>query len=734
MPGTAPHQNSPLDPVAFEVIRHRLLGITDEQAARLCSISGSKHVTEMSDYNVGLYLADGSVATMGRTILFHSSSMAAMVRHIVADCAENPGIGPGDMFVVNNPWKGSVHGPDMGLVAPYFADGELIFWSGAMMHMADIGGMRAGSMGLDATESYQEGLLMPPVKLVEAGVVRNDIWNLILSQTRAAAAMALDLKGLMAANHAASDGLDKLIAQYGAATLMAVMSRLIELSEEHMRRRLRQLPDATIQAVGRLDRNATTGEIPVVKVELRKAGDQLTFDYSSSSAQVPDATNCTWGGLMAGLSAALLPTVAYDIPWNEGLYKPITVVCPEGRICNARRPAAVSGNIAGAVWEVEIATLTALSKLLACSDTYAGEAQASPAGRPSALNFFGVNQHGEHFTGRTYDVLASGAGAYADHDGVNAQGHHNIERVRISNIEALELDFPVMYLSRGLAQSPAGAGRTRGGQSLEAVMVSHKGRPSVGPVAGAWDVPDSEGLYGGYPGPETTTYLISGSNARELLAGGTVPVEHQLVGQTVAGPAAPRVRPLAEDDVLVWRGTAGAGWGDPLERPVADLQRDLDTGAISAACAEQVYGARLRDGSVDAEATEAQRAEIRAWRSSWAVTRQAAPAWAGQLDRVAPLGDVLEYVRDEAGEHFVRCVCGIVLSPAAENWRDYAGVHVAADGWEGIGLRVNRALELRSYCCPSCLRLLSVDCCAVGEPHPHDVQLHFSGARPDAAI
>jgi N-methylhydantoinase B len=729
MPGIAPHQEPALDPVAFEVIRHRLLGITDEQAARLCSISGSKHVTEMSDYNVGLYLADGSVATMGRTILFHSSSMAAMVRHIVADCAENPGINPGDMFIVNNPWKGSVHGPDMGLVAPYFADGELIFWSGAMMHMADIGGMRAGSMGLDATESFQEGLLMPPVKLVEGGVVRNDIWNLILSQTRAAAAMALDLKGLMAANHAASDGLDKLIAQYGAATLMTVMSRLIELSEEHLRRRLRQLPDATIRAMGRLDYNTATGEIPVVAVELRKEGDQLTFDYSGSSAQAPDATNCTWGGLMAGLSAALLPTVAYDIPWNEGLYKPIEVVCPEGRICNASRPAAVSGNISGAVWEVEIATLTAISKLLACSDIYAGEAQASPAGRPSALTFFGMNQHGERFTGRTYDVLASGAGAYASHDGVNAQGHHNIERVRISNIEALELDFPIMYLSRGLAGSPAGAGRSRGGQSLRAVMVSHKGRPSVAPVAGTWDVPDSAGMFGGHPGSETTTYLINDSNVRELMAGGTVPAEHQIVGKTVTDPAAPRVRQLAEDDVLVWRGTAGAGWGDPIERPAGELQRDLDSGAISAVTAERVYGARVRDGKVDPEATEARRAEIRAWRRSWAVSREELPAHAGQLERVAPLGDVLEYTRDESGAYFIRCGCGAVLAPAAENWRDYAGVHVAHDGFEDIGLRVNQGLELRSYCCPSCSRLLSVDCCAAGEPHPYDVELDFSGAR-----
>lgn len=712
-----------LDPVAFEVVRHRLLGITEEQAARLSSISGSKHVTEMSDYNVGLYLADGSVATMGRTILFHSSSMAAMVRHVVADCSDNPGIRPGDMFVVNNPWKGAVHGPDMGLVAPYFADGELIFWSGAMMHMADIGGMRAGSMGLDATESYQEGLLLPPVKLVEGGVVRTDIWNVILAQTRSAAAMALDLKGLMAANYAATEGLDKLVAQYGTDTLMGVMRRLIERSADRMRRRLLELPDATVRAVGRLDYSRGTDQVPVVAVEVRKQGEHLTFDYSGSSEQMSDATNCTWAGLLAGLSAALLPTIAYDIPWNEGLYQAITVVCPDGKVCNARQPAAVSGNIAGAVWEVEIATLTALSKLLACSDTYTSEAQASPAGRPSALTLFGVNQHGERFTGRTYDVLASGGGSYADHDGVNTQGHHNIERVRVSNVEALELDFPVLYLSRRLAPSASGAGRQRGGQSLGAMLIRHKGTPQAGPVAGAWDVPDSMGMFGGNPGAENTTYVVSGSNVRDLLAAGGVPTLEVITGDRLEGAGAPRVRTLLDDDVLVWHGTAGAGWGDPLDRSVDALRHDLDQGAIDPGEAASVYGIVFVAGHIDPTATQQRRDGIRAARTSWPVTNpdRAAPV-DYRLSRVAPLGDVLEIVRDRDGAHFVQCRCGTVLSRAEQNWRDHSGVGTSVDP----GLRMNSLLEMRSYCCPHCGVLLSVDCCEVGSAHPHDVILDLA--------
>ncbi len=158
-------------------------------------------------------------------------------------------------------------------------------------------------------------------------------------------------------------------------------------------------------------------------LKLSKTDDRLVFDYSDSSKQVPNSTNCTWGGLMAGICAGLLPTIAYDIPWNQGLYKPIEVICPEGRICNAEKPAAVSGNITGAIWEVEQTATIALSKLAACSDSYLREAQAAPAGRPGGgLNVIGTSNHGERLTTGTMDALGSGGGAYAHRDGVWTQG------------------------------------------------------------------------------------------------------------------------------------------------------------------------------------------------------------------------------------------------------------------------------------------------------------------------
>jgi N-methylhydantoinase B len=726
-PITSPAADVSVDPVTFEVIRHRLLGITDEQAAKIMAISGSKNVTEMSDFNVGLYLPDGSVATMGRTILFHAYSMATMVRYVMQDCAENPGIGPGDMFIVNNPWKGAVHAPDMCIVAPVFADGQLIFWSGALMHMADIGGMRQGGMGLDSTESYQEGLQLTPIKLVEGGVLRRDLWTMILSHSRMAPAMTLDLKGLMAANFAAAEGLAKLVQRYGVETLLAVMAGLIRLSDERMRRRLRELPNATVEAVGYLAYEPTTRTIPEVVLTLTKQDDRLIFDYSRSSPQVPNSTNCTFGGLMAGVCAGLLPTIAYDIPWNQGLYHPVEVICPEGLICNARKPAAVSGNISGAVWEVEMTATAALSKLAACSDQYLPEAQSSPAGRPGGgFRMIGVNNHGERVTAPTLDNLATGAGAYCHHDGVWTQGQHDIERLNISNAEALELDLPILYLWRGLARDSGGAGRHRGGLSLGALYATHKTEGLECRLGcHGWEIPNSPGVFGGLPSNENQRTWWRDSNAPALLAAGRIPTVEELEGEITPTVGRQGAIALGPRDVVFKTPQAGGGWGDPLDRVPAAVQDDLEFGAISPEAARTLYGAVLdADGRVDPAATAAHREALRAARRQWPARRQLAdPPAAETLTRVGPLGDRLDVVRDGRGAHWTRCHCGRVLAPARKNWREYAGCRAAAPAELGPTMRLNEQMEVRLYVCPGCGRLHAVDVCRRGAPDRHDIRL-----------
>ncbi|MET8989194.1 hydantoinase B/oxoprolinase family protein [Nonomuraea wenchangensis] len=719
-----------IDPVTFEVIRHRLLAITDEQGATLAAISGSTHVVEASDYNVGLYLPDGSVAAMGRTILSHSSSMAAITRSVIGDCADDPGINAGDMFIVNDPWKGTVHAQDVGVVAPIFYQGELLAWTGAMCHMVDVGGMTPGSFCIDATDSYQEGLQMPPTKLVDGGKVRTDVWNLVLAHTRMAATVNLDLRALIAANHTAIRAMTALADKYGAQTVRAVMSSLIELSEKRLRNRLARLPDASLHSRAFLDndgglalsRENATYEVDLV---LTKRGDSLHFDYSASSPQAKGYINCAFSGMMAGIAAALLPTLAYDAPWNEGLFKPVQVHCPEGLICNASRPAAVSGGALEAGWLVEMTAVECLSKLAACSDELIAEAQAVPAGGPDKFVLTGAGENGGRQTYVIMDCLATGGAAYAHRDGVWTQGQHNIERQKISNVEAVEMDSPLLYLWRGLVADSGGAGRTRGGMSMGAVYTVHGGRDVTAlNSAHGWEVPNSTGIFGGYPGAQNTRTVIHGSDVRARLAAGQIPAVEELSGDRPVMRGRQGLYHLGDDDVLATVPQAGGGWGDPLERSLTALQADLDFGAVTPEAAVRVYRAVLDgEGRIDEAATLARREQLRDERRAWPAERPLPAQPQGPRTRLHPLGDRLDVIEaDDA--RWVACHCGVVLAPAAEEWRRHAGMSVVHDVHAlGHATRLDEGLELRLYACPGCGRLHTADVVRREAAHLDDIRL-----------
>jgi N-methylhydantoinase B len=715
-----------VDPVTFEVIRHRLLAITDEQGATLAAISGSPHVVNANDFNVGLYLPDGAVAAMGRTILLHSASMALITRHVIEDCSENPGIEPGDMFVVNNPWKGSIHAQDMGVIAPIFVGGALLAWTGAMCHMPDVGGSRPGSFCSDATECYQEGLQLPPTKLVEGGEIRSDVWNLILSHTRAAPALSLDLRGLIGANNTAIRAMTELAQRYGADTVRQVMAGLIVLSERRLRQRLRSLPDAVVRSTAYLDNDGGLDETYDVSLTLTKSGEQLTFDYSDSSPQAPGYINCTYSGLMAGINAALLPSLAFDAPWNEGLLHPVEVVCPEGRICNATRPAAVSGGALEAGWLVEMTAVEALSKLLACSDDLIGEAQALPAGGPDQFVLSGVTAHGERFTHVMLDCLATGGGAYEHRDGVWTQGQHNIERQRVSNAESMELETPMLYLWRGLVTDSGGAGRRRGGQSMGSVYLVHGGAELKAMCNGhGWEVPNSAGVFGGYPGTQNIRELVRHSDAAQQLSAGRVPGRAaDLAGERPVMRGRQGMFPLETGDVISTIHQSGGGWGDPLARPVAELRRDLDNGAVSPGAAERVYGGVLdADGDIDRDATAARRAALLAQRRAWPSARPSVQLPEG-VRRIGPLGEALELVAAPDGVRFVRCTCGQGLSRADDPWRAHTAAHAGNDVHQvSMATRFSDQLELRYYACPGCGTLLALDVARKNSPIVHDVEV-----------
>ena len=168
-----------IDPITFEVVRNKLAAITEEQAITLKSVSGSPVVTDATDFNNGLYLPDGSIVTMGPQVIFHTGTMSSVIRSIIDNFTQNPGIREGDMFILNDPYRGAIHQPDVSIVAPVFHGGRQVGWAGSCAHQLDVGGMSFGSWAIGATEIQQEAMLLPGIKLVEGGVLREDLWQMI---------------------------------------------------------------------------------------------------------------------------------------------------------------------------------------------------------------------------------------------------------------------------------------------------------------------------------------------------------------------------------------------------------------------------------------------------------------------------------------------------------------------------------------------------------------------------
>jgi N-methylhydantoinase B len=307
-----------LDPVTFEILRHKLEAINEEQAIALKDVSVSPIVTAASDFNNALYTADGRIASMGPQVVFHSGAMPIVLRHVMEEFPQAE-IGEGDMFVVNDPYYGAVHHPDVSLVAPIHHAGKLIAWAGVAAHQVDMGGMSVGSISARAREKQQEGLMMPPIKLIEAGVLRRDVWRLILNMTRQPQMVGLDLRGFIASNSVARERLLELIERYGADTITTAMEELIRYSERRMRERLRSLPDGVFHTRGFLDHDGIENRVYPVDVRLEKRHDVLRFDMRGSAPQAETYINCTEGALIGAIFGGTAPILGAGIPWNHGI-------------------------------------------------------------------------------------------------------------------------------------------------------------------------------------------------------------------------------------------------------------------------------------------------------------------------------------------------------------------------------------------------------------------------------
>lgn len=713
-----------IDPVTFEVLNHRLLSITEEMGIQYMRCSGSNVLITGNDAATAVMLPDGALVSVGPYIVTQGNVLPLIVQSTQRLVHESVGIRDGDIFICNDPYLGAIHHPDFATVMPIFHAGELVAWLGASGHQLDTGGMDPGGFSIKAVDTHQEGLRMPPVKLADAGVVREDIVAWIMNQVRDPL-VGLDVRGQIAALNTGRRRILELIEAWGVDAVKAVMNGSIDYAREKLSARLRELPDGTWREVQYIDHDGHQSKIYQIVCTLTKSGERLSFDFSGTSPNARGLINSTYSGLQAALLSAVYINLCWDTPWNRGVRDCIDIVTQPGTVNNCAYPAPCAMATISAVIVTIDVTWRCLSQMLLASERYREQAMAVWSGTSMAPIFAGTSQHGFAFAATEMSHFGGGGGARTYADGVDTAGIVFNTTPNMPNIEDQEAEYPVLYLFRRHLQDSGGPGRFRGGRSGELAYTMY-GAPNdhlEGLFAGTGaEMPNAIGLAGGMPGAAIRVARVVGTDLQERLAR-KAPLPDSL--DAVRGRreilSCKHVRtPMAAGDVWYHSWQAGGGYGDPLTREAQTVADDVARRVVSAAAARDIYGVVLRgDGTLDAEATTGQRNALRRLR----IGQASAPAGDGELvftgrgrHRYAEAFDLL-FERNQ-----ICCAqCGHVLGKPGENLlprlKELSTPLSAAGAVRGEDYD-ERRFKLRHLCCGACGALADVQVALDGAPRP----------------
>jgi N-methylhydantoinase B len=699
-----------IDPITFEIIRHKLVQVTDETIIALENVSGSPITNEGHDMMASLYLPDGGLMVGGVGFLHHLTSAAQAVKHIIASFSEDPGIDEDDVFFFNDSYTAALHPPDVYMISPIHFEGRLTGFVANFVHVTDIGAVDPGGFSPNAHDNSQEGFQTKGLKIVERGKLRRDAVDTFLNMVRDPGMTALDLKSQLAANHVAKERMQRIYSDYGVETVQAVSDALIRQSEELVRERLRELPDGEWRAREYIDMADETAE---VRVTASKRGDTLTYDFTGSSPQVGVGINCCYWATWGAMFAPIFPLLAWDVTWNEGVARPVELIAPEGTVVNCTRPAPISIATVGTVQIVNNLSTILLSKMFSCSDRYRRRATAVWHGSHAHVETHGVGPDGQFFIAPLTDTFAGAAGARAFRDGVDLGGEIPNVVSRWANAESQELGTPLRYLYRRVVPDSGGPGKYRGGVCHEYAFTPHgMGQRPLGVVlfGKGTRAPMSLGLCGGYPGSHVEYITFRGGNVDEL---------PESLEET-SGESEER-RPwghvdLMHGDIQYVRFMGGGGYGDPIDRDPTAVLRDIDRGLVSEAAAGEIYGVVLADACIDEVGTAARRISIRDERVGHPVPEGAATR--AELPPTGmPLGEYLQ--RSPGGE--TQCTwCGAAVAPPGADWKQHASVRRSPLSRAGAHRPDTGEFVLIESCCPQCGTLLETELARHDDEPLHD--------------
>ncbi|MSQ20644.1 MAG: hydantoinase B/oxoprolinase family protein [Betaproteobacteria bacterium] len=722
--------NTTMDPASFEVLNHRLLTIAEEMGIQYMRCSGSNVLITGNDAAAAIMMPDGALVAVGPYIVTQGNVLPLIVESTQRLTAPSVGIRDGDMFICNDPYLGAIHAPDFATVAPIFHVGEVVAWLGASGHQLDTGGTDPGGFSIKALDIHQEGLRMPPVKLVDGGQVREDVLAWIINQVRDPL-VGLDVRGQIAALNAGRRRMLDLIDAWGIDAVKAVMAGSIAFAREKLRARLVELPDGVWRETQYIDHDGHTTEIYPIVCTLTKAGDRLSFDFTGTGVQARGLINSTWSGLQAAVLSSVYINLCWDIPWNRGVRDCLDIVSETGTVNNCAYPAPCAMATISAVIVTIDVTWRCLSHMLLASEKYRDQAMAVWSGTSMAPIFAGTSQHGFPFAATEMSHFGGGGGARTYADGVDTAGIVFNTTPNMPNIEDQEAEYPVLYLFRRHLRDSGGPGRYRGGRSGELAYTMHEapGDRLEGLFAGTGaEMPNAIGLAGGLPGAAIRVARVVDTEVTDRIARhGTLPAQLDDIAGHREILAPKHVRSaMAKGDVWYHSWQAGGGYGDPLTREPEVVFADLTRGVISDRAAREIYGiATTTTGTLALDATKLVRNTMRKER----LTR-ATPLSNGASMKFAGRG------RHRYGEALIvdfttgTIACGHcghrhcdTDADLALHLRGYAMPLNAAGPVRGEDYDRGR-FELRHLCCAHCAALVDVQVALKDAPRP-TMQIRF---------
>ena len=548
----SPPAPAALDPVTVEVVRNKLDSIANEMQSSLLRSSFSPIVKEGYDASASLFLPDGTAIAQSTSIAIHLGTLIPAVQKIIETYPPTT-MKPGDVYILNDPYLGGTHLPDIAICMPAFHNDRVIGLAATMTHHQDVGGMMAGSVPTNATEIFQEGIRIPPLKYRDGAVLNDTLLRMLRQNVRLPDTLFGDLNAQIAACSIGNRRLTELAALHGDNLLSQILAELVDRAERLTRQALEKIPDGTYRYVDYLDNDGVDLDQRVrIEVAITIKGSDISFDLTGTSDQVRGPFNCVPSGTQAAAYFAVRAITDPHIPNNGGCFRSVTLRLPEGSLVNPREPAPVNARTA-TIKRITTSMLAALAPIVPDKLT------AQPAGIVLVLAYGGQRADGSKFI--ISELIAGGSGAHRDGDGVD------VIETDVGNgmnlpAEALELDAPIRVRRIAIRPDSGGAGHWRGGSGqireyeiLDGPLTfSHRGERHTTPA---------EGLSGGQPGALAESVITRADGTREIIKSKVVTT-------------------LKRGDVVLMQTPGGGGYGPADTRDPALRNADQADGKLSA--------------------------------------------------------------------------------------------------------------------------------------------------------